>query len=154
MVPTEWPNLPPPLQVSAAGFDGGRACMELCHAAEAGGQYGATEALPPAGTTTQGCQAQRESGKTVREPKCWCQDQTWGTGTWNRDTEMYRIIHSIFALQGYFIVTCYRLKMSYCTLTVANGNSRPTLRTWLVWWSSSCRSGNVPWRPSTSASEL
>lgn len=50
--------------------------MELCHAAEAGGQYRATQALSPVGTTTQGCQAQREAGETLREPQCRRQDQT------------------------------------------------------------------------------
>lgn len=72
---------PPPLQVSVAGFDGGWACMELCHAAEAGSQHRATEALPPVGTTTQGCQAQWEAGETLWEPPCRCKDKTWGSGT-------------------------------------------------------------------------
>lgn len=56
---------PPLVQVSVAGFDGGRAGVELCHAAKARGQYRAAEALSLTGTATKGCQAQRESRETV-----------------------------------------------------------------------------------------
>ncbi len=76
----------PPLQVSVAGLDGGGACVELRHAAEAGGQHGAAEALPPACATSQGCQAQWEAGEALREPPCRRQDQTGGSGTQRRVT--------------------------------------------------------------------
>lgn len=75
----------PSLQVSASGFNGGRAGLELRHAAKAGGQHRAAEALPSAVTTTQGCEAQREPGETLREPPRGCQDQAGGTGTDERD---------------------------------------------------------------------
>lgn len=43
---------------------------------------------------------------------------------------------------------------SYIIMVSYVFNCRPTQRTWLVWWSLSCRNGSLPWRLSTSASEF
>ena len=67
-------------QVPAAGADGVRASMELRHAAEAGGQHGAAQALPPAGPAAQGRQARRAPGAPLREPARGRQDQAGGPG--------------------------------------------------------------------------
>lgn len=68
-------------QISAAGSDGGRACVELRHAAETGGQHRTAETLPPAGAPPEGRQAQREAGEALRESSCGRENQTGGSGT-------------------------------------------------------------------------